>query len=164
MPTIKVSAGAARGLDDFATLFDRGCDRLFHHDVDATVNAGQRDIAMEVGRRRNRDRIDIALDQFADIGNSDAAQRTGDEFGLFAIRVSDPNEFGARQAGEYTSMIAAHDANADDTHTQRTFRACCCSLHHVSMISPRPTTSATDPLAWHCAAGDYPSYIEVNTF
>ncbi len=99
--------------------------------MDATLNAGQRDIAMKVGGRRDGDCIDIALDQFVDVGNSNAAQGTGDKFGLLAIRISDTDKFGAGQAGEDTGVIAAHDANADDSHAQRTLRACCCSLHHV---------------------------------
>ena len=42
---------------------------------------------------------------------------TGDKIRLFTIRIGDADEFGARQSGEHARMIAAHDANTDDTHT-----------------------------------------------
>jgi hypothetical protein len=61
-------------------------------------------------------------------------------------------------------MIAAHDADADDTDTQRTLSACYCSLHHISMVSPRPGIKASHPLAWDRPAGDYSPKAEVNTF
>jgi hypothetical protein len=36
-------------------------------------------------------------------------------------------------------MVAAHDADTDDTDTQRTLRVSNRSLHHILMVSPRPT-------------------------
>src|SRR5260221_13538820 len=148
-------AGTACGPDDLAPLLDRRRDRLFHQDGDAARNTVECKIAMEMGRRCDRDRIEVALDQFANIGNSGTAQCAGNEFRLFPIRVSDPNEFGARQSGKHASMIAAHDADADDTDAQRTLRVCYCTLH-VSIISPRPILQPLHPLAWHRAPGDYP--------
>ena len=144
-PTIKRHAGAARRGDNFAPLFDRRGDRLFHHDVDAARDAGKRDIAMQMGRRGNGDGVDVAIEQVADIGDGRAAQRARDEFGLLAVGIGDADEFGAGQSGEDAGMIAAHDADADDADAQRTLRACCLHLRHVSMVSPTPQTPALIP-------------------
>ena len=80
-------------------------------------------------------RIDIAINERADIGNSGAAQRCGAKIWPPTIRVGNADKFGASNL-ENTSMITAHDADADNAHTQWTLRACCYSLHHVSKISP----------------------------
>ena len=53
-------AGAARGGDDGAALLDRRGDRLLDHDVDAARDACDREIAMQMRRRRDGDGIDAA--------------------------------------------------------------------------------------------------------
>ena len=105
----------------------------------------KRDIAMQVGGRGDGDGVDVEIEQFADIGDGGAAQGARDEIGLLAVGIGDADQFGARQSGKHAGMVAAHDADADDAHTQRTLRARCCSLHHVSMVSPRPSTKALIP-------------------
>ena len=100
----------------------------------------QRNIAMQMRRSRNGDRVDVTVKQFTDIGDRDATEGARDEFGLLAIRIGDADQFSTGQSGEHTSMIAAHHADADDAHTQRTFRACYCRLHHVLTVSPSPST------------------------
>ena len=91
---------------------------------------------MEMGRRRDRDRIDVQVEQFADIGDRGAAQGAGDEIGLLAVGIGDGDQFDAGQPGEHAGMIAAHDADADDADAQRAFCTRYCSLRHVLTISP----------------------------
>ena len=88
--------------------------------MDAARHAGQSDLVMQLGRRSNSDRIYFEIEQRVDAGDSGAAQRARDEFGLLDIRIRHANEFGARQAGQHARMIAAHDADADHADTQRT--------------------------------------------
>src|SRR6185437_8727647 len=133
-------AGSARCIDNVAALFYRRGDRLFHHDVDASRNAKERDVAMQMSGRRNGDRVDIAVQQFFDIADGDAAQGARHKFSLLAVWIGDANQFCARQSREHAGMIAAHNADADNPHTQRTLRACYCGLHHLSTVSPRPIT------------------------
>src|SRR4029077_6228337 len=97
---------------------------------------------MQMSGRRNGDRVDIAVEQFFDIGNGDAAQGARHKFSLLTVWIGDANQFCARQAREHAGMIAAHNANADNPPPQRTLRACYCGLHHLSTVSPRPITSA----------------------
>src|SRR6476646_7574557 len=118
---------------------------------------------MEMCRRRDRNRVDLAVEQFLDIRYGGAVQCTGNEFGLLSIGIRDTDQLNARQTGEHASMVAAHYAHAHDAYTQRTLRACYCSLHHVSIV-PHAPTSAAYPLARQGAAGDHPLDTEVNTF
>jgi hypothetical protein len=106
--------------------------------VDAVCDAGQRDISMQMGRGRDCDRLDVTLDQLVNIRDGGTAQSAGNEFGLFPIRIGDANQFCSRETCEYTGMIAAHDANAHDSYTQRTLRACYCSLHHLPILPQAP--------------------------
>jgi hypothetical protein len=132
--------------------------------VNATRDAGQRNIPVKVGWRSNRYRVDIALKQFVDIGDCDAAQCPRDEVRLLAVGIRDTDQFGSRQPRKYARVIAAHDADTDDTDTQRTLRARYCSLH-ILMVSPRPKLSAAHPpLARHHGAGDSPQEWMANTF
>ena len=85
-------AGRARGGDDLPPLLDRRGDRLFHHDVNAAGDAGQRDRVMQMGGRGDGDRIDAEIEQFLDVGDSRAAERVGDEFGLLAVGIGDPDK------------------------------------------------------------------------
>ena len=87
-------------------------------------------------------------------GYSRAAQCAGHEFGLLAIGIRDADQFSAGQTDEYTSMIAAHDTDAHDAHTQWTLCVCCCSLHHepacpFSHLSPTTTGSGWRPPVEH---------------
>ncbi len=46
-------AGLARRIDDVLPLLHRGGDRLLDQDVDVARDAGERDLVMQVGRRRD---------------------------------------------------------------------------------------------------------------
>ena len=78
---------------------------------------------MQMGRCRDRDRVDSAIEQLIDVGDGAAAERAGDEFSLLAVGIGDADQLGPRQSGKHAGMIAAHDADADDADTQRTLRA-----------------------------------------
>src|SRR5580698_9436704 len=71
-------AGAAGGGDDGIALLDGGGDRLLDQDVDAARGAVDGDVAMQVGRRRDGDGIDAALDQTIEVGKGAAAEVAGD--------------------------------------------------------------------------------------
>ena len=62
-PIISVDAGGARGGDDVTALLDRGRDRLLDHHMHAALDAGERDVAMQMRRRGDRDRVDTAVEQ-----------------------------------------------------------------------------------------------------
>jgi hypothetical protein len=91
-----------------------------------------------VGWRCDCYRVDVALKQFIDVRNRNAAQRSRDKVRLLTVGICDSDQLGSRQSSKYTSMIAAHDADADDTDTQRTLRACYCSLHHLPILPQAP--------------------------
>ena len=65
--------------------------------MDAARDAGERDIVMQMGGRRDRDGVDLEFEQSLDVGYGGAAERTGDEFGLLDIGVGDTDEFSSRQ-------------------------------------------------------------------
>src|SRR5262245_1512108 len=113
--------------------------------MDATRHTHKRDIPMEMSRRRDRNRVNFVVQQFVNIGYRGTAQRTGNELSLLPIGIRDAEQFSAGQTGEYRSKIAAHDAHAYDTHTQRTPRACYCSLPHVSTVPQAPLLSPSSP-------------------
>src|SRR5262245_31657403 len=91
---------------------------------------------MKMGWCCDRYRIDVAPKQFIDVRYRNAAQCPRDKVRLLTVGVRDSYQLGSRQPGEYTCMIAAHDADADDTDTQRPLRARYCSLHHILKVSP----------------------------
>src|SRR5262245_25702103 len=164
VPDHQCHIGAARGGDDFTSFLNRRGDRLFHHNVNAMRDTVKRNIPMEMSRSRDRDRVDLALKQFVHVGYGGAAEGAGYEFSLLPIGIRDADQFSGGQTGEYTSMIAAHDAHAHNAHTQRALRACYCSLHHLLTEPQRPISSARHHLARQGTAGDYPSKTEANTF
>src|SRR6185312_13866836 len=137
------NAGPMRRVDDLTALFHRRGNRLLHHHVDAARDAAQRDFLVEMGRCGNGDGVDVARQQFVDVSDGVASKRAGDEIDLLAIGVGNANQFGSGQAGEDPRMVASHDADSDDTHTQRTLRICDSSLHHLTTVSPSPRTFAS---------------------
>src|SRR5262249_25062537 len=66
-------AGAACGADNLPPLLDRRRDGLFHHDVDAVSDTGKRDVPMQMSRGRDRDCVDITLNELLDIRDRGAA-------------------------------------------------------------------------------------------
>src|SRR6266446_9171111 len=151
MPHHQGHAGAAGSGDNVPPLLDRRRDRLFDHYVNATRDAGERDLMMKVRRRSDCNRIDILRDQLVEACEGAAAgqvRHTG-AMRWQGINVSDQRYI--RQAGQHAGMIAAHDARADDADAKRTLRL---GFHArrgpfgIHMIDPtHPRTPRVSPVA-----------------
>ncbi len=85
--------------------------------MNAARDTGQRNIPMKLSWRSNRYRVDVALKQFIDVRDGGAAQCPCDKVHLLTVGVCDSDQLGSRQPGEYARMVAAHDADADNTDT-----------------------------------------------
>ena len=85
-------AGAAGGGDDGAALLHRRRDRLLDHDVKAARDAGERQIVMKVGRRRNGHGLDAAVDQRVEIREHRTAQIAPDKLSLRAVGIDHPDQ------------------------------------------------------------------------
>ena len=131
-------AGALRGGDDGAAFLHRGGDRLLHQDVNAMANAGQRQIAVQMGGRRNGDGIDAARDQSLHVGVTGAAERFRNQVALLAIRIGDPDQLDFSQIGKDARMVGAHDADPDHAQTQRTARTSFRGVPHDRIEFPLP--------------------------
>jgi hypothetical protein len=125
-------------------------DRLLDQHMNAALDTGQRNPMMQMGRRRNGDRIDATLDERLDVGDRGATERIGHEARLLVIRIGNADETNARKIVQHASVVAAHDADANHPHAQQTISAFPCGSHHV-----RPTpcrydivTPARASLAW----------------
>jgi hypothetical protein len=110
--------------------------------VDAARDAGQRNIAVQMGWRRDGDGVEIEIEQFADGRHRRAAQGTGHEIGLLAIGIGNAYQLGARQTGKHARMIAAHDADADNTHAQGTL---CVRLYRLRHLLKFPLAGQFGP-------------------
>ena len=111
-------AGAARGGDDVAPLLDRGGDRLLDQDVDVARDAGERDLVMQMGRRRDRHGIDALGEQLVELGEGAAADQLGGARAMFRQRIDDADQRDAGQTGQHAGMVAAHHAGADHADAQ----------------------------------------------
>src|SRR5215510_7797477 len=134
-PTMRVTP--ARRRDDAAPLLRIGRDRLLHQDVDAALDAGERDVVVQMGGRRDGHGVDAQRQQRVEIVDGVGPQRTGDEAGLLPVRIGDSDKLNPRQAGENARVVAAHDPDADDTDPQRGFRTALYALHHDETEPPR---------------------------
>jgi hypothetical protein len=105
---------------------------------------------MQMGRRRDDDRLDPLAEQRIDILEGGAVERVGDEIPLAAVRIGHSDEFHAGHVRKHSRMVATHDANAYDTDPQFV------SPHHVETLTPTPTgaINPSSPLARPGAAGD----------
>ena len=96
----------------------------------AALDAVQRDVAMQMGRRRDGDGIDARGEQRVDVGKGPAAEGVRDPLPPFRIGIGDADQSCARQVGEDARMVAAHDADADDADAQNPVRASFRGMHH----------------------------------
>ena len=86
-------------------------------------DAGERDLVMQMGRRRDRDGVDALGEQLpraspkvGQLASSVARARCAGQ------RIDHADELDAGQTGEHAGMIAAHHADADHTDTKRALR------------------------------------------
>ena len=70
-------AGGLRGRDDLAALLDARGDRFLHHDVNLLVDAGERDLVMQMGWGSDGDGVDALGDQFVKPGKGAAIGEIG---------------------------------------------------------------------------------------
>ena len=116
-------AGAARRGDDLAAFLDGGGDRLLDQDMDAARGAVDGDVAMQVGRRRDGDGIDAALDQAVEVGEGCALEVPGDVLARLAVGIDDADQLDAGQFRQHPRMVRAHHADADHADPQCAVRA-----------------------------------------
>ena len=76
-------------------------------------------IVMKMGRRGDGDRIDSAADQRLQIGECGAAERVGDKLALLTVGIGHPDQLDAGHFRQHARMVAAHDADADNSNFQR---------------------------------------------
>jgi hypothetical protein len=82
----------------------------------ATLDAGERDLTVQMGRRRDRYRINAVVEQFLDTSYGRTTERLPDEFRLCLIRVGNSRELDARKLGQDPGVVRAHDADADNAN------------------------------------------------
>ena len=93
-------------------------------------DAVQRDVLMQVGRRRDRDGVDAVGDQPVDSGKGPAADGIRDPLPTFRIGIDDADQSCARQVGKYAGVVAAHNADADHADAENPVRASFRGMHH----------------------------------
>ena len=108
--------GASSRHDDVLAFGDRRGDRLLHQDMHAALDAGERDVAMEVRRRRDRHGIDAASEQFRNRCQCRASQRAADIVRLLAVRIGNAREHDAWKFRKDARMVRTHDADANHPH------------------------------------------------
>ena len=62
-------------------------------------------LAMQMRGRRDRDRVDAAIEQLVDIAHGRAAERAADELGLRRIRIGDDRELDAGNFSQHARMV-----------------------------------------------------------
>ena len=83
----------------------------------------ERDVVMQVGRRRDGDGVDAAVEQRIEIAERRAAERASHEIALLAIGVGYSDQADVGHFRQDARMVAAHDADAHHPDLQRTVRA-----------------------------------------
>ncbi len=129
-------ARTLRRSDDRAAFLDIGGDRLLDQHMHAALDAGERDVVVQVGRRRDNGGIDAEIEQFLGIVANCAADDLGQQRAMRCARVGDADDLHARKIGEHTGMIAAHDPDTDDAEPNR--RVLRGITHVIVHPPPRP--------------------------
>jgi hypothetical protein len=86
--------------------------------MEAGANAGKRDLVMQMGGRGDRHRINAEREQAGDIRHCFAAQRAANEIRLFGVGIGDRYQLDGGELGQDPGMVAAHNTDANDAHTQ----------------------------------------------
>ena len=130
--------GAARRGDDLLALCHGRSDRLFDQHVHAARDAGERNLAMQVGRRGNRDRVNPAREKLFHRGKRRAPEGRADKMRLLAVGIDHSCKLDARKFRQHARMVRTHDADPDDTHAQRRTATDLRGLQH----GPQPPSTA----------------------
>jgi hypothetical protein len=88
--------------------------------VKTARDAGERYVLVQMRRRRDGHRFNIARQQRVEIREHRAAQSVPDQFALLAIRIDNPCEFNVGYFRQDARMVGSHDADADNPNFQRT--------------------------------------------
>src|SRR5262249_22602401 len=88
-------AGAARRPDDFFAFLNSRGDGFLDQNMNAARDAGEGDVAVKMGGRRDGHRIDAAVKQFFDGSERRATERPADEMRLLAIWICNAGELDA---------------------------------------------------------------------
>jgi hypothetical protein len=91
--------------NDIAAFFHRRRDRLLDHHMHAAFDAGERNLAVQVGRRRDRYRINAAIEQLLDVRYCRTTKRLPDELRLCLIRIGNGGELDARKLSEDAGVV-----------------------------------------------------------
>ena len=112
-------AGAARGSDDLAPLLDGGGDRFFDQDVNVARDAGERDLVVQVGRRRDGYGIDAFGDQLVKGLKRATAGMLDGPGAVFGQGIDDPDQRDIRQTAQDARVVGSHHTRADnaDSHS-----------------------------------------------
>ena len=149
-PTISVTPALRAALTMSLPLLDRRGDRLLDQDMDVARDAGQRDLVMQMGRRRDGDGVDAFVEQFVELGERAAADQRGGARAVLRQRIDDADQRHARQTGQHAGMVAAHDAGADHADTKEMFRV----RFHVQPAPMEPMSST--PFSRRRPPGSFP--------
>ena len=79
----------------------------------------ERDLVMQMRRRRDGDGVDAELEQRVEVGDRRAAEHAGRRGRAAADPDRRRRRVHARQSGEHAGVVGAHDADADDADAQR---------------------------------------------
>ena len=105
-PTASGDAGRGGRGDQLVGLGERSRHRLLDEDRHARLEKRQRDVAMQLGRHRNRHGVDLA-EQLARVEQRPRAAGGRDLLGARAVGVDDRDELDARQRRQNPRVMLA---------------------------------------------------------
>src|SRR5215467_12732619 len=120
--------------------------------MDASPDAGEGDVAMQMGGCCNRGGIETERQQRVDVVDRLCIQRAGNEPRLLPVRIGDADKSNPRETGEDARMVASHDAYANHSNAQQVPRAAPHRLHHI-WTEPLYPTAAHKPIPSTACAG-----------
>ena len=113
-----------------AHLLEAVHGRQGDHHVQAALDAGKRDVLMQMGRCGDGDGIDAVRKQSVDVRKRPATNRVCHAFATFRVRINNADEPHPRQIGKNAGVIAAHDADANDADAQNPICTTFGGVHH----------------------------------
>ena len=117
-PTISVTPALRAALTMSRPSSTVDGDRLLDQDMDVARDAGERDLVMQMGRRRDGDGVDAFGEQFVEVGERAAAGQRGGARAVLRQRIDDADQRHIGQTGQHAGMVGAHHARADHADAQ----------------------------------------------
>ena len=103
---------------------------FFDQNVHAAIDAGNRQVAMQVSGRSDGYGVDTLRQQPFHVSMAGAAERAGNEIALPQVGIRHANQAYPGKIGKNPRMVAAHDADADHAYAKQAVRAVFRGLHH----------------------------------